>query len=74
MVQRRDSVDPDPVAPSYRFWMEDFADKLDDGDLAYSEDGGCIMYADEIDLDSRQACQRRGGEAGRPRRRTGPAT
>jgi cell wall assembly regulator SMI1 len=51
MVQRRDSADPDPVAPSFRFWLEHFADKLDDGEFAYSEDDGCIMYADEIDLD-----------------------
>jgi cell wall assembly regulator SMI1 len=51
MVQRRDSVDPDPVAPSFRFWLEDFADRLEDGEFAYSEDHGCIRYADELDLD-----------------------
>jgi cell wall assembly regulator SMI1 len=51
MVQRRDSDDPDPVAPSFRSWLESFADQLDDGEFAYSEDDGCIMYADEVDLD-----------------------
>jgi cell wall assembly regulator SMI1 len=51
MIQRRDRDDPDPVAPSFRSWLEDFADKLDDGEFAYSEEDGCIMYADEIDLD-----------------------
>jgi cell wall assembly regulator SMI1 len=51
MVQRRDRAEPDPVAPSFRFWLEDFADKLDDGELAYSEEDGCIMYADEVDLE-----------------------
>jgi cell wall assembly regulator SMI1 len=51
MVQRRDRNDPDNVAPSFRAWLEDFADKLDAGEFAYSEDDGCIMYADEVDLD-----------------------
>ncbi len=51
MVQRRDSADPDPVAPSFRSWLEHFAHQLDDGEFAYSEDDGCIMYADEIDSD-----------------------
>ncbi len=51
MVQRRDSADPHPVAPSFRFWLEDFAAKLDEGEFAYSKVDGCIRYADEIDLD-----------------------
>jgi cell wall assembly regulator SMI1 len=51
LVQRRDRGEPDPVAPSFRSWLEDFADKLDAGEFAYSEDDGCIMYVDEIDLD-----------------------
>jgi cell wall assembly regulator SMI1 len=51
IVQRRDRDAPDPVAPSFRSWVEDFADKLDEDEFAYSEDDGCIMYADEIDLD-----------------------
>lgn len=51
MVQRRDRDDPDPVAPSFRSWLEDFADRLDAGEFAYSEHDGCIMYADEVDLD-----------------------
>lgn len=51
MVQRRDSAEPDPVAPSFRSWLEDFADQLEEDEFAYSEDHGCIMYADELDLD-----------------------
>jgi cell wall assembly regulator SMI1 len=51
MVQRRDSIEPDPVAPSFRSWLEDFADQLDEDEFAFSEDDGCITYADEIDLD-----------------------
>jgi cell wall assembly regulator SMI1 len=51
MVQRHDRDEPDPVAPSFRSWLEDFAGKLDDGEFAYSEADGCILYADEIDLD-----------------------
>jgi cell wall assembly regulator SMI1 len=51
MVQRRDRNDPDNVAPSFHAWLEDFADKLDAGEFAYSEDDGCIMYADEVDPD-----------------------
>jgi hypothetical protein len=51
MVQRRDSADPDPLAPSFGFWLTAFADQLEDGDFAYSEEYGEIMYADELDLD-----------------------
>ena len=51
IVQRSDSDEPDPVAPSFRCWLEDFADKLDDDEFAYSEEHGEIMYADELDLD-----------------------
>jgi cell wall assembly regulator SMI1 len=48
MVQRRDRADPDPVAASFRSWLEDFADKLEDGEFVYSEEDGCLMYADEL--------------------------
>jgi cell wall assembly regulator SMI1 len=48
MVQRHDCDEPDPLAQSFRFWLEDFADKLDYGEFAYSEDEGCILYAVEI--------------------------
>jgi len=51
IVQRSDTDDPDPVAPSFKAWLEDFADKLEDDEFAYSEEEGEIMYADEIDLD-----------------------
>jgi hypothetical protein len=51
MVQRRDRDAPDNVAASFRSWLEDFAGKLDAEEFAYSEDDGCIMYADEVDLD-----------------------
>jgi len=51
MVQRLDSDLPDPVALSFRSWLEDFADKLDNDEFAYSESDGCLMYADEIDID-----------------------
>jgi hypothetical protein len=51
MVQRCDSATPDPVAPSFRSWLEDFAEQLEDGEFAYSEGEGSLMYADELDLD-----------------------
>jgi cell wall assembly regulator SMI1 len=51
IVQRSDTDGPDPVAPSFRSWLGEFADKLEDGEFAYSEDDGCLMYADEIDID-----------------------
>ena len=51
IVQRSDTVGPDPVAPSFRRWLEGFADKLEGGEFAYSETNGCLLYADEIDLD-----------------------
>jgi hypothetical protein len=51
MIQRRDRADPDPLAPSFRAWLEDFADQLEDGELAYSEEDGEVIYADELDLD-----------------------
>ena len=51
MIQRRDHADPDPLAPSFRAWLEDFADRLEDGEFAYSEEDGEVMYADELDLD-----------------------
>jgi cell wall assembly regulator SMI1 len=51
MVQRRDSADPDPLAPTFGSWLADFADQLEDGEFAYSEEHGEVMYADELDLD-----------------------
>ena len=51
MVQRLDSDVPDPLASSFRSWLEDFANKLDNEEFAYSESDGCLMYADEIDED-----------------------
>lgn len=48
IVQRGDADRPDPVARSFRSWLEKFADKLEDDEFAYSEDEGCLMYADEI--------------------------
>ena len=51
IVQRSDTEGPDPVARSFRTWLEDFADKLEDDEFAYSEADGCLIYADEIDLD-----------------------
>jgi len=51
MIQRRDSADTDPLVPSFRAWLEDFADQLEDGEFAYSEDHGEVMCADELDLD-----------------------
>jgi len=51
MVQRRDTIGSNPMAPSFRSWLEDFADMLEDGEFAYSEEHGGIMYADEMDLD-----------------------
>jgi cell wall assembly regulator SMI1 len=51
IVQRSDTDGPDPVAPSFRLWLEDFADKLESDEFAYSEADGSLLYADEIDLD-----------------------
>jgi cell wall assembly regulator SMI1 len=51
MIQRCDSPNPDPLARSFSSWLEEFADQLEDGELAYSEESGEIMYADELDLD-----------------------
>jgi cell wall assembly regulator SMI1 len=51
IVQRSDTDGPDPVAPSFRLWLEDFADKLEGNEFAYSVEDGCLMYADELDLD-----------------------
>jgi cell wall assembly regulator SMI1 len=51
IVQRSDTDGPDPVASSFRSWLEEFAEKLEDDEFAYSEDDGCLVYSDEIDLD-----------------------
>jgi cell wall assembly regulator SMI1 len=51
IVQRSDTNGADPVAPSFRLWLEDFAAKLEEEEFVYSEVDGCLMYADEIDLD-----------------------
>jgi cell wall assembly regulator SMI1 len=51
MVQRSDSTDADPLAPSYSAWLVDYVDRLEAGEFAYCEDEGCIMHEDEIDLD-----------------------
>jgi hypothetical protein len=50
MIQRRDSGEPDPLVPSFSFWLEDFASELESGAFAYSEKHGEVMYAGEIDL------------------------
>ena len=49
MIQRRDSDNPDHLALSFRAWLEDFADKLEEGEFAYSEEEGTLMYAEELD-------------------------
>jgi cell wall assembly regulator SMI1 len=51
MIQRHDSADPHPFESSFSAWLTDFADTLEDGEFAYSEDHGFVMYADELDLD-----------------------
>jgi hypothetical protein len=51
MIQRRDSADPDPLVPSFSFWLEDFADELEGDEFVYSEGHEQVMLADEIDLD-----------------------
>ncbi len=50
MIQRCDSTDPDPLVPSFHSWLEDFAEQLDDGEFAYSQEHGEVMYADELNL------------------------
>jgi hypothetical protein len=40
--------EPDPFMPSFSFWLADFADHLEKGEFAHSEEDGCLMYADEI--------------------------
>lgn len=51
IVQRNDRDEPDPVAPSFRRWLENFTDQLEDGEFVYSEEHGGIVYADEVDMD-----------------------
>jgi len=51
VIQRHDCTKPDPFMPSFSYWLADFADQLEDGEFAYSEEECTIMYADEIDLD-----------------------
>jgi cell wall assembly regulator SMI1 len=51
MVQRADSTEPDPLAPSFAAWLTRFADQLDEGEFAYSDAEECVMRVDEIDLD-----------------------
>lgn len=51
MAQRRDSAEPHPLASSFSAWLENFAKQLEDGEFVYSKDHGCIMYADELDLE-----------------------
>ena len=51
IVQRSDTEGPDPIASSFRSWLEEFADKLEDEEFVYSEVDGCLMYADDIDID-----------------------
>ena len=51
IVRPSDTDGPDPVAPSFRSWLEEFADQLERNEFVYSEADGCLMYADEIDLD-----------------------
>ena len=49
MIQRADSNDPDPLAPSFSAWLSEFADELDDGVFAYSEEDGEVVLADDVD-------------------------
>lgn len=51
VVLRGDSAGPDPVASSFRAWLEAFAADLEADAFAYSAADGCLMYADELDLD-----------------------
>jgi cell wall assembly regulator SMI1 len=51
IIQRHDRSKPDPFMPSFAYWLEDFAGQLEDGELAYSEEEGALMYADEMDFD-----------------------
>ena len=51
MIQRKDSTESDYFMPSFASWLTNFADQLETGEFAYSEEDGCVMYADELDLD-----------------------
>jgi hypothetical protein len=51
VVQRSDTGGVEPLAASFRLWLEEFADALADGEFAYSEIDECLMYADEIELE-----------------------
>jgi cell wall assembly regulator SMI1 len=51
MIQRRDSADPDPLAPSFSAWLADFADELADGVFVYSKSDGEVLLADDVDVD-----------------------
>ena len=49
IVQRSDTEGTEPVAPSFRLWLEGFADTLERDEFAYSENESCLVYADELD-------------------------
>ena len=49
MIQRADSADPDRLAPSFTAWLAQFADELEDGVFAYSQEDGEVVLADDVD-------------------------
>jgi cell wall assembly regulator SMI1 len=49
IVQRGDTDGPDPVATSFRSWLEEFAARLEADEFVYSEADECLMNADEVD-------------------------
>lgn len=51
MIQRADSIEPDPLVPSFSTWLENFADELEDGVFAFSEDDVEVVLADDLPPD-----------------------
>jgi hypothetical protein len=50
-IEHNDTEGPDAVAPSFRFWLEEFAGKPEDDPFSVPKADGCLMSAVEIALD-----------------------
>jgi cell wall assembly regulator SMI1 len=49
MIQRSDCAEPHPFMESFSRWLKEFADELENGVFAYSEEDGEVMLADDLD-------------------------
>jgi cell wall assembly regulator SMI1 len=50
-VQRHDRRQTDPFFSSFSSLLDDFADKLEEGEMVYSGEEGGLVYEDELDLE-----------------------